>query len=208
MTTSLTMIMRTPKRIGVILAGGRSTRMGKDKAYLELEGVSFIERARTVLEEISCEHIVLSGHNRLDWKGLNIPDLSSGLGPVSGICRLLNWANTEFAGHARLIFIPVDTPLLSAELLLQVARDADNHDGSCVVRSPLPLVLNLNAHTLQQSKFAELDLSLGNAWSIRRFIQPLCIKEISPGSINTMDLTNINWPAELELLRSEITSSA
>lgn len=45
---------------GVILAGGRSTRMGRDKATLEVEGITLFERTRQMLAGVFT-HILISG---------------------------------------------------------------------------------------------------------------------------------------------------
>ena len=49
-----------PKSSGIILAGGRSRRFGTDKALLELDGHTLIERAVSVLRPITDEIIVVT----------------------------------------------------------------------------------------------------------------------------------------------------
>lgn len=200
------MATHAPKLIGVVLAGGQSTRMGKDKASLELQGQSLLERARITLAAISCDDIILSGHLRCGWTGRNLEDQQCGLGPVSGITRVIRWAQDLYKAPTRLLFIPVDTPLLSESLLLHLIGQANGYDGSYVSRSPLPLTLNLNARTLQQAELADLDMTSGSTWSIHRFIQPLCMNTVDHHSINVRDLTNVNSPAEWESLKNEIAS--
>ncbi len=43
---------------GIVLAGGRSTRMGEPKALLDMEGTSFLERAARVLAEGGCDPVL------------------------------------------------------------------------------------------------------------------------------------------------------
>ena len=54
-----------PARIdvtGIVLAGGRSTRMGTDKASMALDGVPLLQRTVMVLSEVAAEIVVVRSH--------------------------------------------------------------------------------------------------------------------------------------------------
>lgn len=104
---------------GAILAGGKSARMGKDKALLELDGRTFIERIAMTLGKVFPEVIVIADRTkRYDF--LSLPayrDIFHNRGPLAGIHSALVHAPTE------LVFITsCDVPLLSPSVIRRVVR--------------------------------------------------------------------------------------
>ncbi len=71
-------------RCGVVLAGGQSRRMGRDKARLDINGRSAVRRASEILIASGCGHVVQIGGVESD--GLEtIADRRGALGPLAGI---------------------------------------------------------------------------------------------------------------------------
>ena len=68
--------------IGVILAGGASSRMGQDKALLTISQSTMLTRTYQLLLEASVSKVVIS---RNDGEAGHFPDLYPGKGPLSGI---------------------------------------------------------------------------------------------------------------------------
>jgi len=107
--------MDDPRRrvAGFILAGGESSRMGRDKALLELEGVSLIVRAARLVESIAGPPMIVGSPERfgaLGWK--TIADDFPGAGPLGGIATLLHPTETEWN-----LVIACDLPHLTREWL-------------------------------------------------------------------------------------------
>ncbi len=95
---------------GLVLAGGRSSRMGKDKARLAIAGKSLYRHMAEILELAGVGQVVLSG------KGLAssaIADQIPDKGPLSGIHAAICSA-TECSA---LVIVPVDMPLLTTKLI-------------------------------------------------------------------------------------------
>lgn len=78
---------RIPALTGVVLAGGRSTRFGRDKAAFEFEGARLVDRVGGVLATVCEEVIVASGDGRrldgLAWR--QVEDAVADAGPIAGI---------------------------------------------------------------------------------------------------------------------------
>lgn len=134
---------------GVVLAGGRSSRMGSDKADLRWGEQSLLEHMRGLLQQAGAARVLISG----PYAGPDgLPDRESGLGPLGG---LLTLAQTQADGIY--LLVPVDMPLLRVSLLqrLTVAVCADP-GTACAISSgyPLPLCLRLDAAT--RTAIAEL----------------------------------------------------
>lgn len=97
---------------GFVLAGGKSSRMGRDKALLEFRGRPMVEIAVAKLREF-CADVSIAG-NRSDLSGFAevVPEERLDAGPAAGIEAGLKAARQEWA-----LFVPVDVPLVPAELL-------------------------------------------------------------------------------------------
>lgn len=107
------MSRRTPAEIGgYVLAGGKSSRMGRDKAFLEINGVPLIAQAVAKLREVCAEVCILGDKPELAAYGPLVPDLHANCGPIGGIEAAL--------GHSRFdwnLVVPVDAPFLPASFL-------------------------------------------------------------------------------------------
>lgn len=102
----------------IILAGGKSSRMGQDKAFIPWKGKRFIEHSITAAENVSAR-IVLSGDKeRLSGFGKEvIKDMEEGKGPVYGLASCFSQVKTENA-----LVLSCDVPQVSAsdlEYLIQ-----------------------------------------------------------------------------------------
>ncbi len=97
---------------GFVLAGGKSSRMGRDKALLAFGSRPMIEIALEKLRSV-CAQVSIAG-NRQDLVSLApvISETRLDAGPVSGI-----EAGVRASGHPWALFIPVDVPLVPALLL-------------------------------------------------------------------------------------------
>ncbi len=84
--------MADPRIMGAVLAGGASSRMGADKAFIEIEGVPMVVRAVRALRAAGAEPAVVVGgdHGRLDALGLqHLGDRYPGQGPLGGVITAL-----------------------------------------------------------------------------------------------------------------------
>jgi molybdopterin-guanine dinucleotide biosynthesis protein A len=91
--------------------------MGTDKALMRVHGMTLIERAIQLIRSIGCSPKIVGSREDLAAYATVVADLHPGRGPLSGIeAGLLDAAGTSEAA----LFIPVDTPLLTPALLLQL----------------------------------------------------------------------------------------
>jgi len=114
------------KRItGIILAGGKSTRMGKDKGLLQLNGQTFIEHIYETLKPICKKVIIIS--NQKEHKQFQIPlfeDIHKNKGPLGGI-----YTGLYHSGTNRNFIVGCDMPFLSIALLKYISKHIDSfHD--------------------------------------------------------------------------------
>ena len=102
---------------GFVLAGGKSSRMGEDKALLRFCGRPMVEIAVEKLRGF-CEEVTIAG-NREDLAGFApvVRESRTGVGPAAGVEAGLGAARQEWA-----MFLPVDVPLVPEELLRRWAQ--------------------------------------------------------------------------------------
>ena len=177
--------------------------MGKDKATLALAGEPLLLRARNALLAAGCDRILLSGGPRPNWPDASITDLTPDAGPVGGMISAIQHIAAESAIPATLLFVPVDAPLLSPDLLRTMFDLACENDGCTIAESPLPVALRTTDIVLKQCASTLPDLRAGASRSVRRFLQPLQLAHLPQSATLEPLLINVNTPAEWERLRHE-----
>jgi molybdopterin-guanine dinucleotide biosynthesis protein A len=114
---------------GYVLAGGKSSRMGRDKALLELAGKPLVRHAVKKLRRVCMDVRILSGNPELAAYAPIVADLHPGCGPMGGMEAAL--AHSVFEWN---LFLPVDMPFLPSAFLLGWLRTWLLEDKSRGVR--------------------------------------------------------------------------
>ncbi|MBK8340675.1 MAG: molybdenum cofactor guanylyltransferase [Flavobacteriales bacterium] len=103
---------------GVVLAGGQSSRMGRDKALIEIDGTTLLDRAIELLRPHAREILVVGDPAKYDVLHASVlPDDRPGQGPLGGIVTALRRAR-----YVRLLVLAVDLPNLDDRLLIALKR--------------------------------------------------------------------------------------
>ena len=114
---------------GFVLTGGRSSRMGTDKARLAAGGIALAERAARMLERV-CESVALVGnpakHDR--FGRLVLEDEFPGCGPLGGIVTALSQSTAGWN-----LILACDMPSVTVEFLETLRRRAEGSHSECVV---------------------------------------------------------------------------
>ncbi|OPX84759.1 MAG: Molybdenum cofactor guanylyltransferase [Pelotomaculum sp. PtaB.Bin104] len=113
------------KATGVILSGGKSSRMGSDKAFINIGQKGMIESVASVLKEV-CAEVIISGGDeetgrRLDLKVID--DLIPGRGPLSGI-----HASLRAASYENCLVVACDMPFITTELASLILWEVEGYD--------------------------------------------------------------------------------
>lgn len=112
---------------GVILAGGRSSRMGgRDKAFVELGGRPLIAHAVERLGT-QCGPLAINANAGLErFAPYGLPVLADDppdyAGPLAGVLAGLDWAVVEGCSH--IVTVAVDTPFFPTDLVAQLRAQA------------------------------------------------------------------------------------
>ena len=114
---------------GYVLAGGRSVRMGRDKALLVLEGETLVERCLRKLSEVCAEVAIAGGAEALARFGRVVADAEAGCGPLGGIVAALRESRFEWN-----VFVPVDVPFVPVSCLKELVAAAMGSGEAAMAR--------------------------------------------------------------------------
>jgi molybdopterin-guanine dinucleotide biosynthesis protein A len=155
--------MQTTNAAGFVLAGGKSSRMGRDKALVELRGQPLVAWTLQILREAGLPVAIAGGQPGLNAYAPVIADLNPGLGPLSGICAALATTQTRWA-----IFVSVDQPLLPPALLRSLLHHAQGSGSPATFASIAGFVQTFPAvvdRTLLSALQAELKAGRSGCFS-------------------------------------------
>ncbi|RHS03332.1 molybdenum cofactor guanylyltransferase [Ruminococcus sp. AM40-10AC] len=123
--------MRKKEISMIILAGGASSRMGRDKSDLTIDGKTFLEMQIEKGEKLGISDILLSGyHGENKYKYPIIPDRFPGKGPLGGLEACFRKAKNPYC-----LVLGVDVPLVPAEELTALIRQSLHSDVKAVILS-------------------------------------------------------------------------
>ena len=123
------LVTRVEQVGGFILAGGESSRMGRDKALLELEGVALIVRTSRLVESAGHRCTIVGDSVRLEGlELLVIEDEFPGAGPLGAIATALRASEAEWN-----LIVACDLPYLTREWLEFLIGRAVRSDADAVL---------------------------------------------------------------------------
>ena len=192
---------------GLVLAGGRSTRMGRDKATLVVGGNG----------ERLVDRVVAAATGALRAAGERAPrvlvsgaveghecvlDATAGLGPVAGIAAALDLALGERARPTHLLALPVDLPNVTAGALAPIVART-GAPAAHYVETVLPALLRVDEPT--RAVVREVLAAEGRERSVTQLLARLGAEAIPLDPAHARALANVNTPEEL---RDALSTSA
>ena len=182
---------------GIILAGGKSSRFGSNKAFVEISGIPLIERISLLMRSIF-EQVILISNTPDEYSFLNLPihaDHIPGLGPIGGI-----YTGLDIISNHSGFFVACDMPFINPELIRYMVDIKDEFDAVIprVSRFVEPLHSIYGRTCLNQIK----KLIESGIYQTFRSYQKLNIRYVEEEEIRAIDpelksFLNINKPDEL-----------
>ena len=188
---------------GVVLAGGKSLRMGRDKILLPVDGSPLIARIYRRMLSIFPEVLII-GHHRFEFDDLGIvahPDIIPDCGVLGGIYTGLSLSKTPF-----IFAVAGDMPFLDPDLIVNTVAYRRGNDA-VVPRGPRglePLFAVYSRSCLDPflRRLEHGSLKVMVALSGMKVTSPV----IGSGTAGGRDpLANLNTPEDLEILGSPTT---
>ena len=107
----------------LLLAGGKSARMGKNKAELLYRGMSFLEWMVEKARVLGIEEMYISGYPQEHKQVHVVYDVYPDRGPLGGLHACMKEMKTPFC-----LVLPVDSPTLPTEILEEMIRKHEQDD--------------------------------------------------------------------------------
>jgi molybdopterin-guanine dinucleotide biosynthesis protein A len=183
--------------VGFVVAGGRSHRMGRDKALLPWGETDLLGHAIARLRKVAGDVRILCGPvSRYAERGVPVvTDVAPHAGPLGGVLSGL-----AAAGGRPGLFLAVDLPHVPASLLARLVELAEGGDGAAAVspRGPEPLCAVYGPACLEpmRRRMAAGELKMTAFWPDVR------MRRLSPADLaghgNPEEIfRNLNGPADL-----------
>ena len=180
---------------GIILAGGKSTRMGSDKGFLKLNGVSFMEYSITAMKPLVSEIIIVSNNPDYDIFNLKrVEDVIKEAGPLAGIYTGLKTSKTEFN-----LVLSCDVPLITKEILEMLIEAQDRQSDIIQIVSQgksMPLIALYKKCC--ETQFYQL--LKNDERRLHVAVNQCKVKNITLSSQTELFTKNINTPEDLKII--------
>lgn len=192
-----------PGSSAAVLAGGRSTRMGTNKALLEVAGAGMLRRTAALLRPLVGELFIVAddAETYADLGLPVVPDIFPGRGPAGGIHAALRHAAHPFVLCTACDMPHLGRPLL--ELLLGAARPEDDAVLPRIGGRPEPLIAVYGRGALPAFERAIVSGRL----SVLHALEGLRVRYIDEADLEAADpglrsFINVNTPKDLANARA------
>jgi molybdopterin-guanine dinucleotide biosynthesis protein A len=180
---------------GIILAGGKSSRMGTDKGFLKLNGISFMEYSITAMKPLVSQIIIVSNDPDYDIFNLKrVEDIMKDAGPLAGLYSGLKASKTEFN-----LVLSCDVPLISTEILeLLIKAQESQSDIIQIVSKGKTMPLIALYKKCCETKFYEL--LKNDERRLQVAVNQCNVKNVTLSSQTELFTKNINTPEDLKII--------
>tara|TARA_Y100000814_G_scaffold288463_1_gene259974 strand:+ start:376 stop:1011 length:636 start_codon:yes stop_codon:yes gene_type:complete len=202
--------MNNSQRVtGIILAGGKSSRLGRDKAWEDVGGQRIIDRVIGALQS-SCDEVLIIGDRPERQNELSLPkciqyrsDELKGRGSIGGLYTGLKSSDTLWS-----LVVACDMPFISRELIRFMLSMISKNRCDAIV--PIINGRYQPTHALYNSTcipFIEKNISSGN-FRMDSYFDEIYLEEISEDVINSikgaeLSFFNVNTEDDLFTAREQ-----
>ncbi len=188
--------MTNHKLIGAILAGGKSRRMGSEKALLPVAGGTLLEWMQRTLKRAGIAHTLVCGPGPQ-----SLPDVIADLGPLGALHTLAEAYPDRLA-----LIVPVDMPLLEPRALTELVAQGEVTVPHHYVDYFFPLLLPLHATTADYLRRTVAQPDADH--SIAACLRVLGAITMDPASLkpplNDATFLNINTPEQWRSVQARL----
>ena len=183
---------------GIVLAGGKSSRMGTDKGFLDLNGKPFISYSISALEPLVSETLIVANNPEYDVFNLKrVEDKIKDAGPLAGIYTGLTRSKTDYN-----IVLSCDIPLIRTKILEELIK-VENSDTDVVQIVSNGKKMPLIAMYHKRCKNLFFQLLQNNERRLHMALAHCKVKNVILNPEQDIFTTNINSPHELKSIGYE-----
>lgn len=175
-----------PNTTAIILAGGKSSRMGQDKGLMDLDGKPMIQHIISTVSKLTTNILIVA--NNLDYQKFGLPvfeDHVKDKGPLGGFVTGLSASNTDLNW-----IISCDTPYVSVDLLSTLMSNLKNVDAVVPTKDDKlhPLIAAYHKATLPHFE-KELEL---NHLKMMTVISQIHVLFMNANQFDVINFKNLN----------------
>jgi molybdopterin-guanine dinucleotide biosynthesis protein A len=188
---------------GIILAGGKSARMGQNKAFIEIEGIPIIHRIHSLFETLFEETIIVTNQKDLfqNFTSRVVVDIIPNRGVLGGLYTGLTYSIFHYS-----FFVACDMPFLNGRLIEFLTDQIRDREDVVVPKTkdglqPLHAIYSKNClgpikELIDTEQFKAID-----------FYPMVKVRVVEEEMFLDLDLKresfiNVNTPAELQMVKS------
>ncbi len=183
---------------GIILAGGKSSRMGSEKGLILFDGKPFIQHIIEAVQPLVDEIMIVSSNPDYDTFGITrVEDIIPDAGPIAGLHAGLTHSKTTHN-----LVVSCDVPLITSEFLKKLVQEKEDYD---IIQfemegKTIPLI------ALYQKRCAEtcVELLTNGERRLRKLVSVVKTKTIPVSEKNHVLVTNINTVEDLKVITHAI----
>ena len=180
---------------GIILSGGKSSRMGSDKGFMKYNGKAFIQHSIDALNPLVTEIIIVSNNADYDVFGLKrIEDIMKNAGPLAGLYSGLKESKTDYN-----LVLSCDIPLIKT-VVLQKLVDAIDEDSEIIQIESQQKNMPLIALYKKQCKRTFLELLNKGERRLQFAVDQCLVKHVILHENEWEFVQNINTPEQLNAI--------
>lgn len=188
-------MLNTSEITGIILAGGKSRRMGTDKAFLSYKNKPLIAHVIAALEPVTSEIMIISDSPKYDvFNKTRKQDLIKNAGPLAGLYTGLYHSETPYN-----LVLGCDTPLVNRTLFdLLFENVSENYDIIQLAsrQSTMPLLALYKKTCMHQC----LELLEKGERRLQESVATFSTKTVGLSETQERFILNINTPKDLQSL--------
>jgi molybdopterin-guanine dinucleotide biosynthesis protein A len=187
----------------VIQAGGKSTRMGRDKGLVSFGAGTLVEYILSQVEELHQDTFIIS--NQMEsYANFGVPvygDVIHGIGALGGVYTALYHAKTDYV-----LLLAVDMPFVNLNFLKFLLQSAEGYDVAIPQVSEGGFLEPFRAVYSRQCLMPIKNMIDQGKRKVISFFDLVSVNYISPAEIQQFDLDgrtffNLNTPEDLEKAR-------
>ena len=186
---------------GIILAGGKSRRMGVDKGFILWKNKPFISYIADAMKPLVGNIVIVSDNEQYNSFGFSrIKDVISDKGPLSGLYSGLLSSKTRWN-----LVLSCDVPLVNTTLLELLVKNCDTENDIVLFKvddRQMPLVALYKKDCIKKCN----SLFSTNQWSLRSLLSEFRVREIELKESQKHLVVNINYPEDLKILKDEYSN--
>ncbi len=197
------------KPVCVILAGGRSLRMGGDhKALMALDGTAMLSRVLTALRPQVGAVLINSNADPDLFHAYDLPVLADSLpgyhGPLAGLLTGMLWARRHHPEASHILSAPCDSPFLPPDLVVRLSHALGHMPGSgrhiAIARDLEHRHPTIGLWPVCLAERLAEDLGQNGVRSMQHWLSNFAVRD---ALFDVQALRNINTPQDLHALQAQ-----